>query len=246
MKGRSRLLEPHGGPVVPLTQSSLLPLPPSCLPLQTNNAKQSPSGAGGLRGGEWMSAHTHTHTHSSGIKTPNNNNNRTIILGCVVPKWLYKWGFLGSHWYGADSEWVSPVFRASFCTRWLLVNAFSPHFCTCLLAGELSKATARFRQEMGVYFYASRSTSKVGVCVDPTHTRPVLPLDRPVPGWDQLCQNSSALLFSPRVDKKRDKIERKILDSQERAFWDVHRPVVGEAVFFIIIKIIKRYFFLQM
>jgi len=33
------------------------------------------------------------------------------------------------------------------------------------------------------------------------------------------------------VDKKRDKIERKILDSQERAFWDVHRPVVsaGEA-----------------
>lgn len=36
-----------------------------------------------------------------------------------------------------------------------------------------------------------------------------------------------------RVDKKRDKIERKILDSQERAFWDVHRPVVStfEGVF---------------
>lgn len=32
-----------------------------------------------------------------------------------------------------------------------------------------------------------------------------------------------------RVDKKRDKIERKILDSQERAFWDVHRPVVSAA-----------------
>ncbi|XP_064173722.1 regulator of G-protein signaling 7 isoform X6 [Anguilla rostrata] len=30
-----------------------------------------------------------------------------------------------------------------------------------------------------------------------------------------------------KVDKKRDKIERKILDSQERAFWDVHRPVPG-------------------
>ncbi|UYV70541.1 RGS7 [Cordylochernes scorpioides] len=27
-----------------------------------------------------------------------------------------------------------------------------------------------------------------------------------------------------RVDKKRDKLERKVLDSQERAFWDVHRP----------------------
>ncbi|CAG2112203.1 unnamed protein product, partial [Medioppia subpectinata] len=30
-----------------------------------------------------------------------------------------------------------------------------------------------------------------------------------------------------RVDKKRDKLERKVLDSQERAFWDVHRPVPG-------------------
>ncbi|XP_071962008.1 regulator of G-protein signaling 7-like isoform X2 [Antedon mediterranea] len=30
-----------------------------------------------------------------------------------------------------------------------------------------------------------------------------------------------------KVDKKRDKMERKVLDSQERAFWDVHRPVPG-------------------
>ena len=30
-----------------------------------------------------------------------------------------------------------------------------------------------------------------------------------------------------RVDKKRDRLERQILDSQERAFWDVHRPVPG-------------------
>jgi regulator of G-protein signaling len=30
-----------------------------------------------------------------------------------------------------------------------------------------------------------------------------------------------------KVDKKRDKMERKILDSQERAFWDVHRPAPG-------------------
>ncbi|XP_026330074.1 regulator of G-protein signaling 7, partial [Hyposmocoma kahamanoa] len=29
------------------------------------------------------------------------------------------------------------------------------------------------------------------------------------------------------VDKKRDKLERKVLDSQERAFWDVHRPMPG-------------------
>lgn len=30
-----------------------------------------------------------------------------------------------------------------------------------------------------------------------------------------------------RVDKKRDKMERQILDSQERAFWNVHRPPVS-------------------
>lgn len=33
-------------------------------------------------------------------------------------------------------------------------------------------------------------------------------------------------LNSFRIDRKKDKTERKILDSQERAFWDVHRPVV--------------------
>jgi len=32
------------------------------------------------------------------------------------------------------------------------------------------------------------------------------------------------------VDKKRDKLERKVLDSQERAFWDVHRPAVSLSV----------------
>lgn len=31
-----------------------------------------------------------------------------------------------------------------------------------------------------------------------------------------------------KVDKKREKMERKILESQERAFWDVHRPMVSE------------------
>lgn len=41
---------------------------------------------------------------------------------------------------------------------------------------------------------------------------------------------SASVFCLYRVDKKRDKIERKILDSQERAFWDVHRPVVSECV----------------
>ena len=34
--------------------------------------------------------------------------------------------------------------------------------------------------------------------------------------------------FMLQVAKKRDKQERKILDSQERAFWDVYRPPPGQ------------------
>lgn len=30
-----------------------------------------------------------------------------------------------------------------------------------------------------------------------------------------------------KVDKKRDKLERIVLESQEAAFWDVHRPAPG-------------------
>lgn len=49
--------------------------------------------------------------------------------------------------------------------------------------------------------------------------------------WKLNALISTASVFCLyRVDKKRDKIERKILDSQERAFWDVHRPVVSECV----------------
>lgn len=41
---------------------------------------------------------------------------------------------------------------------------------------------------------------------------------------------SSLIMFpnttaQSKVDKKRDKLERKVLDSQERAFWDVFRPM---------------------
>ncbi|CAB3379890.1 Hypothetical predicted protein [Cloeon dipterum] len=42
--------------------------------------------------------------------------------------------------------------------------------------------------------------------------------------WEFIFMQAEA---QSRVDKKRDKLERKVLDSQERAFWDVHRPVPG-------------------
>uniref|UniRef100_A0A3Q1APN7 Regulator of G protein signaling 6 n=1 Tax=Amphiprion ocellaris TaxID=80972 RepID=A0A3Q1APN7_AMPOC len=42
--------------------------------------------------------------------------------------------------------------------------------------------------------------------------------------WEFIYMQAEAQV---KIDRKRDKSERKILDSQERAFWDVHRPVPG-------------------
>lgn len=57
-----------------------------------------------------------------------------------------------------------------------------------------------------------------------------------------VLEYTTSSFFPLRVDKKRDKIERKILDSQERAFWDVHRPVVSEitdVVFLVTFAVIE-------
>ncbi|XP_053301179.1 regulator of G-protein signaling 6 isoform X2 [Pleuronectes platessa] len=40
--------------------------------------------------------------------------------------------------------------------------------------------------------------------------------------WEFIYMQAEAQV---KIDRKKDKTERKILDSQERAFWDVHRPV---------------------
>uniref|UniRef100_A0A8C5A0A3 Regulator of G protein signaling 6 n=1 Tax=Gadus morhua TaxID=8049 RepID=A0A8C5A0A3_GADMO len=42
--------------------------------------------------------------------------------------------------------------------------------------------------------------------------------------WEFIFMQAEAQV---KIDRKKDKSERKILDSQERAFWDVHRPVPG-------------------
>ncbi|XP_068752248.1 regulator of G-protein signaling 7-like [Montipora capricornis] len=42
--------------------------------------------------------------------------------------------------------------------------------------------------------------------------------------WEFIFMQAEA---QAKVDKKRDKMERQILDSQERAFWNVHRPPPG-------------------
>lgn len=46
--------------------------------------------------------------------------------------------------------------------------------------------------------------------------------------WEFIFMQAEA---QSKVDKKRDKLERKVLDSQERAFWDVHRPMVSSNYF---------------
>ncbi|CAF4461194.1 unnamed protein product, partial [Rotaria sp. Silwood2] len=42
--------------------------------------------------------------------------------------------------------------------------------------------------------------------------------------WEFIYMQAEAQI---KVDKKRDKFERNVLDSQERAFWDVYRPAPG-------------------
>lgn len=94
-------------------------------------------------------------------------------------------------------------------------------------SGEPGQAAESICSKVGVHFYASRSTSKVSPCESfGKFVQVVL--------WPLFIEGLQLTLFIihcydvDRVDKKRDKIERKILDSQERAFWDVHRPVVSK------------------
>lgn len=93
-------------------------------------------------------------------------------------------------------------------------------------SGEPGPVAESLCPEVGVHIYASRSTSKVSPCESFGKFVPVV----------AFCPEGALHLILlilhcfnvGRVDKKRDKIERKILDSQERAFWDVHRPVVSK------------------
>lgn len=42
--------------------------------------------------------------------------------------------------------------------------------------------------------------------------------------WEQISQQAES---QAKADSRRSKLDRKVMDSQERAFWDVHRPVVS-------------------
>lgn len=53
--------------------------------------------------------------------------------------------------------------------------------------------------------------------------------------WEFIFMQAEA---QSKVDKKRDKLERKVLDSQERAFWDVYRPMV---IMFNSISIFRKF-----
>lgn len=54
--------------------------------------------------------------------------------------------------------------------------------------------------------------------------------------WEFIYMQAEA---QSKVDKKREKTERKILESQERAFWDVHRPMVSRPTFGYLYKLHK-------
>lgn len=57
--------------------------------------------------------------------------------------------------------------------------------------------------------------------------------------WEFIFMQAEA---QSKVDKKRDKLERKVLDSQERAFWDVHRPMVYYYIFVTYSLLTKKIF----
>lgn len=57
--------------------------------------------------------------------------------------------------------------------------------------------------------------------------------------WEFIFMQAEA---QSKVDKKRDKLERKVLDSQERAFWDVYRPMV---IMFNSISIFRKLFLIR-
>lgn len=57
--------------------------------------------------------------------------------------------------------------------------------------------------------------------------------------WEFIFMQAEA---QSKVDKKRDKLERKVLDSQERAFWDVYRPMV---ITFNSISIFRKLFLIR-
>lgn len=65
-------------------------------------------------------------------------------------------------------------------------------------------------------------------------------LDQPKKKLSSVSTEYDFCCCSHRVDKKRDKLERKVLDSQERAFWDVHRPVVGLYSWYIHCRNLRR------
>lgn len=60
--------------------------------------------------------------------------------------------------------------------------------------------------------------------------------------WEFIFMQAEA---QSKVDKKRDKLERKVLDSQERAFWDVHRPMVKLIALCKISKLFDKHRFKQ-
>lgn len=74
-------------------------------------------------------------------------------------------------WAGIIEDGIQSCTVHSMCSKHNQPR-YLKHLFFCLfvlLAGELSKATESFRQEMGVHFYASRSTSEVGFFKN--HTR---------------------------------------------------------------------------
>ena len=81
---------------------------------------------------------------------------------------------------------------------------------TCIIAVYLCKRTMQNKTRLELADYEAENLAKLQKLLSKK--------------WEFIYMQAEAQI---KVDKKRDKQERKILDSQERAFWDVYRPAPG-------------------
>ncbi|KAF4800668.1 Regulator of G-protein signaling 7 [Turdus rufiventris] len=97
--------------------------------------------------------------------------------------------------------------------------------CESISSGEDSSKIDRPLKDQAVYLCKRTMQNKARLELADYEAESLARLQRAFARkWEFIFMQAEA---QAKVDKKRDKIERKILDSQERAFWDVHRPVPG-------------------
>lgn len=103
-----------------------------------------------------------------------------------------------------------------FCIIWIYIKAINKitfGYISRIVAVYLCKRTMQNKTRLELADYEAENLAKLQKMFSRK--------------WEFIFMQAEA---QSKVDKKRDKLERKVLDSQERAFWDVHRPMVKDFI----------------